>query len=663
VDASGINDACSTGVAAADDAAQRASVVSQRAGGDAVEGGSVAARRFPAAPPLTRRAVVAAGIGAFLAAAGGGLRPALAAARKARAATLWPAEADVWGFSIDVEGTPPNAQLSRAGEVIPTTAGSSGFTAEVPLGPGANAVLATSPAGGASIARTYLARLEERPTARVSLSVVEGAVRLDAAPSEPCPYTAAPIESVSWRKRDGTVLGSGTVLSLRGPWAEGEQYVTASVIDTNGRSDETTVVFVVSAGQPAAVEASSWQPEWVQGAVVYGAIPPLFGAPPLEALTAQLDRLASLGVNVLWLSPIFATTPGEFGYAVTDYFTVRPDYGDLDALRTLVAAAHARGLKVILDIPLNDTSDQHPYYRQTREDRTGSHYWDYYQRTASGASVHYFNWKHLPNLNYDSAEVRRLATEVAAYWLRSADVDGFRCDAAWGVQERRPEFWAQWRAELQRIRPDLLLLAEASAREDVWSASGFSSAYDWTQQLGQWAWQEAFAPKQAPAPALKRRLATPSGSRPFRFLENNDTGARFITRNGPLMTRAAAALLLTLPGIPCIYTGQEIGAAYAPYQQTQPLDWTSDPEKLETYYRSLIEQRLANPAMATGSLTLAEASPGEDVLAYVLAAPSTSLLVAINFSAKEVQAIIQGAGVKPTSLALAPWSWLSQRIG
>jgi cyclomaltodextrinase / maltogenic alpha-amylase / neopullulanase len=605
---------------------------------------------------LTRRAVLAAGFGALVGAAAAGLQAPLAFAKKVRRPTLWPAEADVWALSIDVEGTPADAQLSLDGQPLATTPGSSGFTAAVALQPGENTVSAALPGAAPALSRTYVARVEDRPTARVSVSVAEGAVYLDASGSEPDPYSGAPIASVSWRQRDGAALGSGTLLTLRGPWDDGEQYVTASVTDTNGHSDEATVVFVVSAGVPEAVETQTWQPQWVKGAVLYGAIPPLFGEPPLEALTAQLERLAVLGVNVVWLSPIFATTPGEFGYAVTDYFTVRSDYGDLASLQALVEAAHARGIKVILDLPLNDTSSQHPYYVQAQEDTTGSHYWDFYERNANGHAVHYFNWKDLPNLNYENVEVRRLATEVAVYWLREAGVDGFRCDAAWGVQERNPAFWAQWRAELQRIRPDLLLLAEGSAREDVWSAAGFSAAYDWTDEPGQWAWEGAFSRKKPDAPGLRSALAIPSGSRPFRFLEDNDTGERFITRYGLGATRAAAAMLLSLPGIPCIYTGQEIGAAYEPYKRTEPLDWSNDPDELEPYYRSLIEQRLANPSLATGSLTLLQASPSADVLAFSVATLQASLLVAVNFSATDVDALIDTGGGAETSLALPAWS-------
>lgn len=252
-----------------------------------------------------------------------------------------------------------------------------------------------------------------------------------------------------------------------------------------------------------------------------------------------------------------------------------------------------------------------------------------------------------------------MATAVATYWLREAGVDGFRCDAAWGVRERNAEFWEQWREELQRIRPDLLLLAEASAREDAWSAIGFSAAYDWGEQLGQWAWEGAFSHKQPPAPGLRTALSTPTGSWPFRFLENNDTGARFITRYGVSSTRAAAALLLSLPGIPCIYTGQEIGAAYEPYQQSEPLDWASDPSGLEPYYQSLIAHRLSDGVLASDSLTVLQATPAQAVVAFRAAAPGRSLLVAVNFSASAVQALIDTGSEQPTTLEVPAWSAVS----
>jgi glycosidase len=612
---------------------------------------------------LTRRQTLLAAAGGLLGTAGARW-PALAAASRADATTrLMPPSADVWAQALQVSGSPSGARLTVGGQPVGTTRQGSGFAAEVPIGPGATEVSATSNGPRGSATRVYTGRVPDRPTAQVALSAGSGVVSLDASASQVDPYSGAALASVTWSRRDGSEIGSGTQLELRGAFSDGEHYVTATVTDVNGRSDDTTVVFVVSAGQPAAVDLAGWQADWVENAVVYGAIPPLFGSPPLQALASSLDRLAALGVNVVWLAPIFATVPGDFGYAVTDYFTVRPDYGDLASLQALVAAAHARGLRVILDLPLNDTSAKHPYFLQTREAGDSSHYWDFYERTAQGKAVHYFDWRQLPNLQYANPEVRRMATEAAAYWVRVADIDGFRCDAAWGVQERAPDFWPTWCAELKRIRPDLLLLAESTARESWPAAAGFSAAYDWNEELGVWAWDRAFAKKRQVASRLSQALAVPDATRAFRFLENNDTGARFVTRYGLPMTRAAAALLLALPGIPCIYTGQEIGAEYDPYRREAPLDWSADPHGLQALYRGLIEQRRGEPQLATGTLQLVDVTPADRVVAFTVAAAGVQTLVAVNFSGVDVRATVEIAGEAPRTLDVAPWSAFTAPAG
>jgi cyclomaltodextrinase len=151
----------------------------------------------------------------------------------------------------------------------------------------------------------------------------------------------------------------------------------------------------------------------------------------------------------------------------------------------------------------------------------------------------------------------------------------------------QPDFWPVWRAELKRIRPDLLLLAESSARDPYYFANGFDAGYDWTDRLGEWAWQEVFA-DPAHIPQRLRAALTNDGAGydpdavVFRFLNNNDTGARFITRHGVGLTRVAAALLLTLPGIPGLYTGEEIGAEFEPYAGPPPIRWT-DPHGLRSH--------------------------------------------------------------------------------
>ncbi len=376
-------------------------------------------------------------------------------------------------------------------------------------------------------------------------------------------------------------------------------------------------------------------PDWVRGGVVYGVVPPLFGEQPFRDVTQKLDYLRDLGVDALWLSPINKTLDeGDFGYAVTDYFDVRSDYGTKAEFKELVAQAHARGIKVMMDFVPNHTANEHPYYRDVLEKGKDSPYYDFYDRDPKGQVTHYFDWKHLPNLNYDNPKVTEMVREAFLYWVREFDVDGFRVDVAWGVKERRPEFWCQLATELREVKPDVYMLAEASAHDPYFVRNGFNSAYDWNASLGHWAWEKVFENKNEVAPRLY--AAVQAGKTPVdkvaRFINNNDTAKRFIGRHGPGTTRVAAALLLTLPGLPMVYTGDEVGAEYEPYQDPPPISW-EDPHALREHYRKLIHLRESLPALASGNWLPVPVQGNRSALAYVRYddAAKEPVLVVLNF--------------------------------
>jgi cyclomaltodextrinase / maltogenic alpha-amylase / neopullulanase len=390
--------------------------------------------------------------------------------------------------------------------------------------------------------------------------------------------------------------------------------------------------------------------------VVYGVIPPRFGTPPLRAVADRLGYLAGLGVDAIWLSPIAACPPGDFGYAVCDELAVRADYGDEDDLRALVRRAHDEGMRVLLDLVPNHTSHLHPFFLDA-ERGPESRYYDWYDRTADGQPTHYFNWTHLPNLNYDNSEVRAYMDRMFSHWISEFDVDGYRVDACWGVQRRRPDYWPAWSRMLRGLKPDALLIAEASARDEYWYESGYDVAYDWTDDLGRWAWEDVFSDRDQIASRLDRALA--ADARPgqvFRFLDNNDTGPRFVSRYGPALTRAAAALVLTLPGIPCIYTGEEVGAEYEPYGAAGVVDWDSDPHGLREWYRALCHLRADRPALRSKGWARAEVAPDRgDCYAYVRhgGADDEPLLVVLNFGDAEARMQVTLPGGFET-LARAP---------
>ena len=495
----------------------------------------------------------------------------------------------------------------------------------------------------------------------------DGAILLDGSASRSDDVDAAKVEQHLWSPRednpavveirgdrqDGDRI-AGEQITVAAPATDGEYYLTLRVVDAEGREDAATTYFVVANGQPRVPDYDKEHSAWVDSAIMYGVIPRKFGDPAFPAIVAKLDYLKDLGVNALWLAPINRSPGGDFGYAVVDYFDVNPDYGTKDDFERMVVEAHARGIRVLIDFVPNHTSVEHPYFVDAQARGEASPYYDFYDRDENGTATYYFDWEHLPNLNYDNPEVERWMIEVFRYWVSDFDVDGFRVDVAWGITERKPDFWPRWRRELKRIKPDLLLLAEAGARDPYYFENGFDAAYDWTAQVGKWAWEIAWESRTLMVYNLNAAL-TNNGkgfhpdARVFHFLNNNDTGTRFITEHGEELTRVAAALLLTVPGIPCVYTGDEIGAWYRPYFDVMPLVWKEDKYPgLRDYYKKLIALRSEIPSLRSRDWQPLEAAPATQVYGYVryvkpsgtpaVQSADQTILVLLNFSDEAVAA-------------------------
>ena len=578
--------------------------------------------------------------------------------------------ADAWTFLKQVKGSMANPAVCPAVSIqsdsarIQATLQEYFFSAEVPIRPGANPVQAVceQPDQEEELSPeiTINGRLPQRPTAIISPSLVQGLVILDGSNTRPDEVEAQPIREFIWSARSGNPASvrvqvsadqeqqefrsevRGERIEIELPSEDGEYYFSLRVVDEAGHEDKSTTYFVVENGQPRIPDYDYENPAWVEEAIVYGVIPRLFGTPGAEAIQYKLDDLADLGINAMWLAPINQTN--DYGYSVINYFELRDSFGSKEDLRAMVQAAHERGIRVLMDFVPNHTSNEHPYFKDTLEKGPDSPYWDFYDRDENGNYTFYFDWTHLPNLNYDNPEVRRMMLEAFSYWVREFDVDGFRVDACWGVQQRRPDFWPAWRRELKRIKPDLFLLAEASARDSYNFDNGFDAAYDWTENLGNWAWARFWgdqAPKTDTAQMIKQLkvalLNEPEGYHPdaliFRFLNNNDTRTRFITTHGEELTRVATALLLTLPGIPCIYTADEIGQWFLPYDGAL-ISWRERYRGLRDYHKRLIALRKGIPSLHSRLWQLLDVQPESQVLGYVrfLEGSQEPVLVLLNFS-------------------------------
>jgi alpha-glucosidase len=243
--------------------------------------------------------------------------------------------------------------------------------------------------------------------------------------------------------------------------------------------------------------------KWWQTAVFYQIYPRSFadgngdGVGDLEGMIARLDYLKDLGVDALWLSPHYPSPQFDCGYDIADYTGVAPEYGTLDDFRRFLDGAHARGLRVILDLVLNHTSHQHPWFVESRSSRSnpkrgwylwldgkpeggppnnwlspfGGSAWEYDARTGQ-YYYHYF-FKEQPDLNWRNPAVQDAMFDAARFWL-DLGVDGFRLDAIGTLFERPdlPDHTAAARslAELHRLGRAAVTEAEKSYVEKQWKA-------------------------------------------------------------------------------------------------------------------------------------------------------------------------------------------------
>ncbi|MGE5224091.1 MAG: alpha-amylase family glycosyl hydrolase [Omnitrophica WOR_2 bacterium] len=592
--------------------------------------------------------------------------------------TLNGGQADVWGWQKQVGG-----KLSGLGKTTDISVESNGltqsaeimndrFSATVPIDSGENRIRAVAQdrTGEQIVSNNliYSGRLSHRPRANITIDLEDGRLVLDGSTSQPAENESIPVVDHIWSQRannpgpvkitsssqqdssqqDFLDEISAPRIYLAPPDDDGEYYFLLKVSDQVGRTDTSQIYAVCQNSHWFIPNYDKENTAWVESAIVYGVIPRNFGKEGFKSIIERLDDLQDLGINALWLAPVFVSPPGDYGYGVVDYFELNPIYGTKEDFHRLVQEAHRRDIRILMDFVPNHSSNQHPYFLDAVKYGKESPYWDFYDRDASGEPTHYFSWTHLPNLNYSNPQVERWMLEAFTYWVREFDIDGYRVDACWGVQQRKPDFWLKWRRELKRVKPDLLLLAEASARDGVYFDNGYDAAYDWTEQLGKWAWEMVFETYKNRLLVYNLDIALTNhqkGYSPdaliFRFLNNNDTGQRFITKYGLEMTRVATALLLTLPGIPCIYTGDEYGESYQPYNDPQPLSWKEQFPGLRDYHKKLVELRTKIPGLHSRDWYLLEIQSIPRIYGYLRynqKPENQPVLVLLNFYTEEIEA-------------------------
>ncbi len=370
-------------------------------------------------------------------------------------------------------------------------------------------------------------------------------------------------------------------------------------------------------------------PGWARQAITYQIYLRRFGkdstrTATLRQIAEQLDYFQELGVTALWLMPIMeSVTP--HGYTPVNYFAVEPDYGTLADFDTLVQRLHRRGMKLIFDFVANHSSDQHPFFLSAWWNPQ-SLFRNWYVWLGNHRYAYHNDWDQLPNLNYGNPNVRHYILQVAKFWAQHG-VDGFRCDAAWGVPH---DFWKDFRRQVKSWNPRILLIDEVLPRDPAYHRWEFDMSYD-TDFYGNVL--DVFRGKKSVAALRfglqKTRLNYPASTVDLRYLENQDL-PRFIAEFGEPATRAAATLLFTLPGMPLIYYGQEMGAK----KMRGAMPWEEVGNSLFRFYRRLTHLRKKYRAFTTGELEFLSVAGSNQVLAYLRQAGEHRFLVLINFSSQ-----------------------------
>ena len=389
--------------------------------------------------------------------------------------------------------------------------------------------------------------------------------------------------------------------------------------------------------------AARSSPAWVHDGVIYEIFPRAFSERgDFKGVTAQLDRLQQLGVNILWLMPIHpmgkVKSKGTLGspYAVRDYYGIDPAYGTAGDLRRLVSEAHKRNLKVIIDIVANHTS----------WDSVMMTHPDWYTHDAGGHIIPPNpDWTDVADLNYDNAGLRRYMQDMLVHWLKDFDLDGFRCDFAAGVPT---DFWEPLRDALTKAKPDIVMLAEADSPELLFKA--FDADYAW-KLYGTLA---DVLQNGRPASSLRDTWLAdaahyPHGALRMRFADNHDQ-RRAIARFGEPAALAASALMFTLDGVPMLYNGMEAGdtaesAAPALFEKL-PVFWQSAELRpsFPRTFQQLIALRQAHAALRAGDVQWLHNSDEGRVLTFARHTDGESIVVAINFSPRPFAGVTDTAG-------------------
>ncbi|AZQ14641.1 alpha-amylase MalA [Halorubrum sp. PV6] len=386
-------------------------------------------------------------------------------------------------------------------------------------------------------------------------------------------------------------------------------------------------------------------PAWTKDATVYEVYVRTFAdeaeGDTFAAIADRIPAIADMGVDTLWLTPVLEHDGKPHGYNITDFFDVAPDLGDRDDYEALVETAHEHDMRVLFDFVANHTARDHEWFEDAYQNPE-SPYRDHYEWQESGEPGTYFDWELIANLNHKNLDVRRFLLDVIDEWAPL--VDGFRCDMAWAVPD---SFWRELRDRVKDIDREFLLMDETipyipGFHEGMFDVHFDATLYFQLRQIGR-----GVDPAASVVDAIDKRteIGFPDHAEFLQYIENHDE-TRYRVECGDAAAAAAGAAIVTLPGVPMIYAGQEIGQR----GRRDAIAWDHAREGVRERYERLLAVRAAHPALgpegdlervgyhvASGDLSeqpvvaSGDVHP-DDVVAFRRDTDEESLVVVLNFA-------------------------------
>ena len=388
-----------------------------------------------------------------------------------------------------------------------------------------------------------------------------------------------------------------------------------------------TILSLLAACRPAKeAKTEAFELPAVDDIAMYQVNPRVF-APEnsLNAVAARIDSICDLGVNIMWIMPIYpiGIEKGKNSpYCISDYKAIAPEFGTIDDFKNLAKVCHEHGMGIILDWVANHTAWDHPWVKEHP---------DWYTRDAQTDTIicpQPWNWEDVADLNYDNKDMREAMIDAMKFWIVEVGIDGFRCDVADGVPA---DFWKDAIDQLRAAAGDrkILMLAEGK-NVDNFTIGGFDMNYGWDYKD-----ELVKVFKGAPASNLIKADkaeydSLPAGKVKLRFTTNHDHSTEatpcveFTNDRGAM---AAYVASIFPHGGALIYGSQEVGYPEPiNFFKYVPVDWTAKP-RIYKEYRRLIAMYNDHPALRKGKMT---AWPDDDVLIFEKADDTERYLILVN---------------------------------